>query len=136
MNILQRLGRLLRRKPKPAAVAPPAVERGWSDREIERAEGDRFDFRDYAEVLAGRARNADTPLTIGLFGSWGSGKTSLMRLIAGELKGIETIWINVWQLSNQEEVWQAFLQALFNQVNRRLPLRRRVDLRRLGKSST
>ena len=109
MNILQRLRRFMRRKPAPAAGAPPPEERGWSDHEIAGADSDRFDFRDYAEVLAGRARKADTPLTIGLFGSWGSGKTSLMRLIAGELKGIETIWINVWQLSNQEEVWQAFL---------------------------
>jgi len=112
----------------------PKGERGWSDREIVGADSDRFDFRDYAEVLAGRARKADTPLTIGLFGSWGSGKTSLMRLIEGELQGVETIWINVWQLSNQEEVWQAFLQALFNQVNRKLPLRRRIDWPRLGKS--
>lgn len=95
---------------------------------------DRFDFRDYAEVLAERARKAEPPLTIGLNGSWGSGKTSLMRLMEQQLTGIETIWINVWQLSNQDEVWQAFLQALFNRVNKKLRWWWRIEWRKLFRS--
>jgi tetratricopeptide (TPR) repeat protein len=126
----------------------------WSDTEIATKADDRFGFQDYASVLARRAIEADTPLTIGIFGRWGSGKTSLMRLIQDELKRppsqplalralwigiwqfirrrrskpitLETLWINVWQLSNQEELWNAFLQALLTRVHRELPFFRRL----------
>jgi putative protein kinase ArgK-like GTPase of G3E family len=79
-----------------------AQEQGkWSDREITAIDQDRFGSQDYADVLAERAATADTPLTIGVFGRWGSGKSSLMRLTREKLteRGIASIWINVWQLS-------------------------------------
>ena len=105
------------------------VQGKWSDREIFDTGQDRFGSQDYANVLADRAATADTPLAIGIFGRWGSGKTSLMRLVAESLSEravpIENIWINVWQLSNREELWNAFLQALFSQVHKGLPRRRR-----------
>jgi ABC-type lipoprotein export system ATPase subunit len=81
----------------------------WSDREITRQEEDGFGSQDYAAVLAGRAATADTPLTLGIFGPWGSGKTSLMQLMRAFLSQqtktgspLYSIWINVWQLSNQD----------------------------------
>ena len=106
----------------------------WSDSEIADKKDDGFGFQDYAEVIARLATDADTPLMIGIFGRWGSGKTSLMQLIQGELKRkqnklqrIEPIWINTWRLSNQEEIWNAFLQALLNGVHSRLPFLRRIS---------
>ncbi len=130
-------------------VPEPTVSDGdWSDREIDTKERDRFGFQDYARVLARRAREADTPLTIGLFGRWGSGKTSLMKLIQREVQELTssidsiqrevkksigsvpfttgTLWINVWQLSNQEELWRAFLQSLFTQAHAKLSRRQRI----------
>jgi formylglycine-generating enzyme required for sulfatase activity len=104
---------------------------GWSDTEIKQAGDDRFGFQDYAEVLARRAMQAGTPLTIGVYGRWGSGKTSLMGLMEAKLKQsgapVETLWINVWQLSNQEQLWNAFLQALLTRVRDRLSWRRRLS---------
>ena len=105
-----------------------AQEQGkWSDREITAIDEDRFGSQDYADVLAERAATADTPLTIGVFGRWGSGKSSLMRLTREKLteRRIESIWINVWQLSSRAELWNAFLQALFNQVREHMPPLRR-----------
>jgi hypothetical protein len=105
-----------------------AQEQGkWSDREITAIDQDRFGSQDYADVLAERAATADTPLTIGVFGRWGSGKSSLMRLTREKLteRGIASIWINVWQLSSRAELWNAFLQALFNQVREHMPPLRR-----------
>ena len=97
---------------------------GWADAEIVNESDDRFGFQDYAEVLAHRVANADTPLTVGIYGRWGSGKTSLMRLIEKGLNNqnnqVKTLWINVWQLSNREELWNAFLQALLTQVRENL----------------
>jgi formylglycine-generating enzyme required for sulfatase activity len=110
----------------------------WSDREITRQEEDRFGSQDYAAVLADRAATADTPLTLGIFGPWGSGKTSLMQLMRAFLpqqtktgSPLHSIWINVWQLSNQDQVWQAFLQAIFSAVNCQLHLWQRIDIGKL-----
>ena len=133
MSIFERVQGIFRREPGDKKDKSPPSERGWTDREITKIEDDRFDFRDYAEVLADPVCNAEPPLTIGIYGSWGSGKSSLMNLIRGELREIETIQINVWQLSNQEEVWQAFLQALFNRVNSKLRWWQRVQWRKLGR---
>jgi formylglycine-generating enzyme required for sulfatase activity len=123
---------------QPDPLGANLSEGGWSDREIAKQDQDRFGFQDYAAVLARRAATADTPLTLGIFGRWGSGKTSLMQLVRAELRkqtegggSLRTIWINVWQLSNQDQVWQAFLQAVFNEVNRQLRLWQRVDIGKL-----
>ena len=50
----------------------------------ETTENDRVDglgFDRYAEVLSDFALNTDGPFTIGVNGSWGQGKTSLLRMI-------------------------------------------------------
>jgi hypothetical protein len=132
----------------PASLTRRPVRNTWADTEIAQIDDDHFGFRDYASVLADRARDSDTPLTIGIFGPWGSGKTSLMKLMQSQLQPalgrhgwlrrltawllrrpshpIKTIWINVWQLSSQEQLWHAFLQALLTQVHKELPVLRRL----------
>jgi ABC-type Na+ transport system ATPase subunit NatA len=42
---------------------------------------DALDFKPYADTLADICGTANTPITIGVFGSWGSGKTSLMQMV-------------------------------------------------------
>ena len=47
-------------------------------------------------------KETDTPMTIGVQGEWGSGKTSLLNQIKEELsssKEIRQIWINSWENS-------------------------------------
>ena len=48
---------------------------------------DQLNFDPYARTLAGIVADpgTDTPLTIGVFGSWGQGKTSLMRMVQRQL---------------------------------------------------
>ena len=41
----------------------------WTDK-------DALDFTPYVETLADIIQTGNTPLTIGVFGTWGSGKTS------------------------------------------------------------
>ena len=51
----------------------------WSDRETEE---DCLGFDSYVSTLADICLREDiAPLTLGIFGSWGSGKTSLMRMV-------------------------------------------------------
>lgn len=40
---------------------------------------DALDFTPYIETLADIIQTGKTPLTIGVYGTWGSGKTSLMK---------------------------------------------------------
>ncbi len=124
-----RIGKLFTRR----GTLPVSIKAAWADTEIKQDDEDRFGFRDYAAVLARQAINADTPLTIGIFGRWGSGKTSLMYLTQSELgrkrprqPAPKTLWINVWQMGSQEELWNAFLQTLLTQVHHELPIVRRL----------
>ena len=90
----------------------------WTDHPILEAEEDRFDFQDYAEALSQIVLSGSTPITIGVFGPWGAGKTSLMRLISKYLTGRRTaehrrahvIWFNAWQYERDEgAIWRALL---------------------------
>ena len=42
---------------------------------------DQLNFDDYRQIIGDIIRNTQTPLTIGIFGPWGSGKTSLLRML-------------------------------------------------------
>jgi len=46
---------------------------------------DALDFTPYVETLADIIQTGNTPLTIGVFGPWGSGKTSLMKMVKNQL---------------------------------------------------
>lgn len=70
-----------------------------------------FNFDAYSSALADiiSSESTDTPLTIGIFGDWGSGKTSLMSTIQKNLEGnnasgervpkVKCIWFNAWEQS-------------------------------------
>jgi tetratricopeptide (TPR) repeat protein len=98
---------------------------------------DALDFNPYVKGLATliSAPETETPITISITGSWGSGKTSLMQLLEREVYDqarkrkafdLKCLWVNVWQVSQQGEGGQALLQALFTEVRARLGLFRRV----------
>ena len=90
----------------------------WTDQPILNAQSDQLNFSHYADVLTEVVLTADTPITIGIFGPWGSGKTSLMRLISEQLRDQRTvghrwahvIWFNAWQYARDEgTLWRALL---------------------------
>jgi len=73
-------------------------------------EAGREDWLGYgatAIVLARAAIETSNPLTIGVFGEWGTGKTSLMRLIQREVDKDENtaaVWFNAWQYEKEEHL--------------------------------
>ncbi|MEB2333819.1 MAG: SUMF1/EgtB/PvdO family nonheme iron enzyme [Anaerolineaceae bacterium] len=76
---------------------------------------DALDFMPYARALANIAKTGGTPLTIGVFGGWGSGKTSLMEMIKDNLPGTYTkVWFNAWKYDKEATLWRAFLTAVLN----------------------
>ena len=76
-----------------------------TDKPIARLEQDSLNIQKYANSLSKFISNSDTPITIGLQGEWGTGKTSLMSLLLenfnkdGEKREIATSWVNTWEYS-------------------------------------
>jgi hypothetical protein len=67
-----------------------ALDRGAvSDQSLRRKADDQLGYTVYVEALHAFICSQDTttPLTIGIDGAWGSGKTSLMRMVQSELDG-------------------------------------------------
>jgi predicted KAP-like P-loop ATPase len=65
---------------------------------------DALNFSDFRSALQTILHTAETPLTVGVFGPWGSGKTSLMRMLRQKLEGspgdtIRTVWFTAWKYS-------------------------------------
>ena len=66
---------------------------------------DVLGFDGYAEVLANAAVDTQGPFTIGVFGEWGTGKTSLMQLVKRKLtdrSNVVTVWFNAWRYEQEE----------------------------------
>lgn len=55
----------------------------------------------YSLALSNFITRSDTPITVGLQGEWGTGKTSLMSLLLEDFnnKNIACSWVNTWEYS-------------------------------------
>ena len=77
------------------------------DQPIKDSNSDLLEAEKYAVALSKFIIESDTPLTIGMQGEWGTGKTSLMYMLKekietiseGEDYAIATSWINTWEYS-------------------------------------
>jgi hypothetical protein len=87
----------------------------------------------YAELLCNMAIDATQPqnqdhkegaFTIGIFGSWGSGKTSLMarmrsdfeKLGTNSAKKYKTVWFNAWKYDDKLDIKNALIQTILSQI--------------------
>ena len=52
-----------------------------TDKPIDKLEDDLLKVERYSKALSNFIKSSDTPITIGLQGEWGTGKTSLMGLM-------------------------------------------------------
>jgi hypothetical protein len=82
---------------------------GWADRDV-------LGLKPLARALSMFVRNTDTqpPLTIAVHGTWGSGKSSLMNLVAADIRerGAQPVMFNAWHHQSEENVLAALLENI------------------------
>jgi len=82
---------------------------GIVDEALPKGEEDALKISSYKDALVEFVKKTDTPMTIGVQGEWGSGKTSLLNQIWSDLErfnkeddsidDFKQIWINSWEHS-------------------------------------
>ena len=87
---------------------------------------DTLGVKQYAMALQNFVENTDTPMTIGIQGEWGSGKTSLLKEILEGLEGkklntkYQCLWINAWEhslLKSPEETLLSIINEITNEIS-------------------
>lgn len=91
---------------------------------------DKLGFDQFAVPLATRiaaTNRAGTPWTIGVYGEWGSGKTSFLMMVDKALRarGIKPIWFNAWKYVREENLWSALIERIITESKLSVPWYRR-----------
>lgn len=92
-----------------------------TDTPISTLHDDKLNANRYAKALAAFVQNSDTPLTVGLQGEWGTGKTSMMYMLREilEEEGVATSWVNTWEYSmfrGAHETTPAVLKGMLDKL--------------------
>lgn len=95
-----------------ASVADKAV----SDRPLRQGDPDPLELGEVARGLSRFLRNENTspPLSVAVTGRWGTGKSSLMNLVRGDLSSFDypTVWFNAWHHQKEDNLLAALLQNI------------------------
>ena len=66
-----------------------------------------FDFELYCNAIVNIIKNSYPKFTIGIFGEWGTGKTTLMKSIEKEFEkdkeNVISVWFDAWKYENEKE---------------------------------
>ena len=101
---------------------------GVVDEPLGRGQKDHLKIKKHAKALTQFVKSSQTPITIGIQGEWGSGKTSLLNTIYNELeianksdrsKDFYMIWVNTWEnalMSTPEEALIKIINEIINEL--------------------
>lgn len=84
----------------------------------EPTKADKLDRSRYANALSKLATTCETPITVGVYGGWGVGKTSLMKMIEENLPAetCRAVWFNAWEHQFDDAPAVALLQSMVEQL--------------------
>lgn len=100
-----------------------------SDRPISQKHEDMFQRYEFAKRIANTIinRDSDECIVIGIYGSWGEGKTSVINFIGEEINQIEniiSIKFNPWRYNDENSLLEQFFQKLATSLNANLKTNR------------
>lgn len=89
----------------------------WTDNETDQ---DLLGFSIHAELLRSIITDSKMlPVTVGLFGDWGGGKSSILKILQRELEqdeDVAVIYFNSWVFEGYEDAKCAILTTLLNEL--------------------
>lgn len=131
----------------PSVAAPAAVPKQLAtrasliDNPIEGLDHDSLALARYAHALADFIDGCDTPVTIGIQGDWGIGKTSLLRMLEellqprrGRRFQTPTLYLNTWQYAQfkqEEYLALSILNGIVKEIERRLGDRAKDEVQQM-----
>ncbi|HJQ08252.1 MAG TPA: P-loop NTPase fold protein, partial [Candidatus Saccharimonadales bacterium] len=89
------------------------------DYAITSARDDEFRHASVAKTLERIIEQASTPMTIGMFGSWGAGKSGISSMLMASLrkkKKIACIEFDVWKYEDEASLRRQFIHSLLRQL--------------------
>jgi len=101
---------------------------------------DDLEFESLKKVLVKliNSRYTQTPITVGIHGAWGTGKTTLMRMVHKEIKkDNKVIWFDAWKFREIDDVWKGLIIEVLTQIGIKKNLKEKakklsVKLLRIG----
>jgi hypothetical protein len=119
-------------------VAVGAETTPLTDNPASRIDDDLFGFAPFIEELHQiAARATPLPLTVGVFGPWGAGKSSFLKMWQDHLAFApenRTLWFNPWKYDQKVEVWAALIHSLLAELQAEEPSRAKAA--RLARAAT
>ncbi|WP_155008751.1 P-loop NTPase fold protein [Priestia megaterium] len=101
----------------------------WSDNA---SKVDMLSYQPYAELLRDIALSERVnPLTIGLFGNWGSGKSTIVNLIEDRIKQedntkITSVFVNAWMFEGYDDAKTALMEVILRTLEENKSLKAKV----------
>ena len=98
-----------------------------SDTPLKRPEDDLLEVAPSAKILAGRLAAVQPPYTAGVYGEWGSGKTTFVTFVEKYLEQLtprlpsgdpSTLFVtfSAWQYKTSDEIWRALILAIARSI--------------------
>ena len=107
------------------ATPPRPLKQFVSDEPISGADQDRFNRAPFASRIADTiARRPDpSSLVVGVFGPWGDGKTSVLKMMEEELQHHDHVIVlhfNPWHFQSEDQLIRGFFATLADGLDRKL----------------
>lgn len=109
----------------------------WSDHETDK---DLLGYRHLIDIIFNLSQAPHLlPATIGVFGDWGSGKSSLLKMVSSKLSLDENnlvLTFNGWLFEGYDDAKAALMETILDEISRRAKLTvkaKRLILRLLGR---
>ena len=108
-------------------TVPRPVVRYVSDEPERSLDNDRLGRKELVHQLVAAVGGAPSPaaFVIGIFGGWGTGKSTLMYMAKKEAEtaGHKTLWLNAWMYDDKAAIWKAFVNGMIKLMREyRLPV--------------